>query len=102
MTCPPELSDILMRIITISLLRMRALGWSGQPDLCALEADHIHKLPSLLTDYSPTRLAPYWNVERPYYCSRAKESDVTRWAPLWVELAAQLEADLTRKDSETP
>jgi hypothetical protein len=41
-----ELRAVLLNILTTGLLRIRAYGWNGQVDLCALEADHLHNLPN--------------------------------------------------------
>jgi hypothetical protein len=64
MTWPKEIAEILSKILTAGLLRIRNLGWSGNADRCAIEADHIHNVPDLLAHYSPERFNYYWNVER--------------------------------------
>ena len=74
MPCPPEIAEVLARMIAEGLLRIRAAGWSGRPDLCAIEADHLHNLPGLIADYSPDQLAYYWTVERPGYSERIPAS----------------------------
>jgi hypothetical protein len=86
MRCPPEISEILLRILEHGLLRIRALGWSGQAELCALEADHIHNLPGLLMDFSQERLAYYWTVERVGYSSVAPADQLVVWETFWQEL----------------
>lgn len=86
MKCPPEVCEILTRILQTGLLRIRALGWSGLAEQSALEADHIHNLPSLLADFSPERLAYYWDVERVSYLQQIPEDEREAWAPLWTSL----------------
>jgi len=53
MTCPTEIAEILTEILRTGLLRIRALGWSGNAERCAIEADHLHNVPDLLAHYSP-------------------------------------------------
>ena len=52
MRCPPEVGEIVLRIIESGLKRIRSLAWSGHAERCAIEADHIQHLPDLLADYS--------------------------------------------------
>jgi hypothetical protein len=56
---PAEISEILTEMLTTGLLRIRALGWSGEAERCAIESDHIHNVPDLLTHFSPERLGYY-------------------------------------------
>jgi hypothetical protein len=88
MPCPPEIAEVLARMIAEGLLRIRSCGWSGRADLCAIEADHIHNLPGLLADYSPDRLAYYWTVERSCYLERMPEVERVGWESLWEQLGA--------------
>jgi hypothetical protein len=91
MRCPPKISEILLRILRHGLLRIRSLGWSGQADLCAHEADHIHNLPGLLTDFSQERLAYYWGIERVAYSSTTPTNELGEWETLWQELQPHVE-----------
>ncbi len=52
MNCPPEVAEILLEILQNGLLRIRMLGWSDAGHRCAIEADHLHNLPHLLTHFS--------------------------------------------------
>jgi hypothetical protein len=88
MACPPELAEVLARIIERGLLRIRVYGWSGQANLCAVEADHIHNLPYLIAHYSPDLLAFYWTIERPCYLEHIPETERACWEPLWDRLSA--------------
>jgi hypothetical protein len=92
MTCSTEIAEILTEILTTGLLRIRALGWSGEAERCAIESDHIHNLPDLLTHYSSERLGYYWNVERTSYISQSPVSDLAVWEPVWRQLQGQIEA----------
>jgi len=90
-TCSTEIAEILTDILTIGLLRIRALGWSGNAERCAIESDHIHNVPYLLVHYSPDRLFYYWDVERASYISRTPASELAVWEPLWRQLNAHVE-----------
>jgi hypothetical protein len=92
MTSSTEIAEILTEILTTGLLRIRALGWSGNAERCAVESDHIHNLPDLLAHYSPERLDYYWNVERTSYIIQTPASELAVWEPLWRQLNAHVEA----------
>jgi hypothetical protein len=92
MTCSKEITDVLTEILTTGLLRIRALGWSGYSERCAIESDHIHNLPDLLAHYSPERLDYYWNVERTSYIIQTPTSELAVWEPLWRKLNEYVEA----------
>jgi hypothetical protein len=85
MSCPPEIAEAILEILQMGLLRIRALGWSGNSSGCASEADHLHNLPSLLSNYSPELLRYYWEAERPAYCSRG-DGNPAAFAPAWERL----------------
>jgi hypothetical protein len=91
MAKPREISEILTEILTTGLLRIRALGWSGEAERCAIESDHIHNVPDLLTHYSPERLGYYWNLERTSYISQTPVSELAVWEPLWRQLQEHIE-----------
>lgn len=86
MSCPSEVADILLAILTMGLMRVRALAWDGRSALCAIEADHIHNLPELLRNYSQELLLYYWDVERPSYVQQVPEDHLAGWEPLWEKL----------------
>jgi hypothetical protein len=86
MPCPPEIAEVLTEMIQQGLLRIRAYGWSGRADLCAVEADHLHNLPGLIADYSPDRLAYYWTVERRCFLQQMPEPERAMWEPYWDKL----------------
>jgi hypothetical protein len=92
MKSSPEVSQLLSEILTTGLLRVRALGWSGDAERCAIESDHIHNIPDLLAHFSPERLVYYWDVERNSYIKQTPPPQLAIWEPLWRELQIQLEA----------
>jgi hypothetical protein len=90
MNCPSEIAEVLLKILAHGLLRIRAAGWSGAGDRCALEADHLHNLPGLLTDFSFDRLRYYWEGERPAFLQRSGEAEAAGFEPLWQKLQRSL------------
>jgi hypothetical protein len=91
MRCPPEVAEIVLRILESGLLRIRAAAWCGQPDRCAIEADHIHNLPDLLADYAREKLEYYWDVERSTYATLTPEPQLAGWETLWDRLRPHVE-----------
>jgi hypothetical protein len=87
MTCPPDVARVLLQILEFALLQIRARGWQGDGQGCAREADHVHNLPALLTNYSDELLRFYWEVERPSFIKRCAPADREGYEPLWAELA---------------
>lgn len=93
MTCPPILANTLLAILTEGLLRCRQAGWANDPGRCAVEADHLHNLPSLLREYSPDLLRYYWDVERPAYIRAVDASGIgtAGFEHLWEQLREHVE-----------
>src|SRR6266542_306476 len=87
MNCPPEIADIITRLIEAGILRIRAAAWAGDSARCAAEADHIHNLPGLLTNFSSETLRYYWDVERPAFLAQSGEVSLVTFHHLWQELA---------------
>jgi hypothetical protein len=82
---------ILLDILGQGLLQARAAGWSGDAARVAVEADHVHNLPSLLADYSPAPLRYYWDAERAAYLVRATPDSAAAFRPLWERLRVYVE-----------
>ncbi len=87
MNCPPEIADIITRLIEAGILRIRAAAWAGDSARCAVEADHIHNLPGLLTNFSFETLRYYWEVERPAFLAQSSGASSVPLDRLWQELA---------------
>ena len=83
MQCPQEIAAILGKILSAGLLRIRALGWNQNPDRCAIEADHLHNLPALLTNYRPELLDYYWRAERAGFVKASSCAEIAEFEPLW-------------------
>jgi hypothetical protein len=84
MNCPPAIADVVLQILRIGLLHIRESGWQNDAVACAAQADHLHNIPSLLTDYSPELLLYYWQVERPHV--NDTNPMWTAFHPLWESL----------------
>jgi hypothetical protein len=92
MNCPDRVARILLAILKTAVLRIRAAGWRGDAGLCAVEADHVHNVPDLLTDFSIDGLRFYWEVVKPAYARASGATDLTDFRPLWDELEQFLES----------
>src|SRR5436190_14244598 len=90
MNCPPEIAEILLAILQTGLLRIRALGWSNDSRRCAIEADHLHNLPFLLTNYSVDLLQHYWHVQRTDFLGQTANGEAANFEPLWQRLESFL------------
>jgi hypothetical protein len=86
MNCPPAVARVLLDILQQGILMTRSFGWSGDANRCAVEADHIHNLPSLLAGYSPQLLRYYWDVERRSFMSHFAADELAHWTTLWQRL----------------
>jgi hypothetical protein len=84
MTCPPEVADILLAMLQTGLLRIRAVGISNDSRRCAIEADHLHNLPALLSGYSADLLQYYWDFERTAYIGQSQQGDVSIVEDHWI------------------
>jgi hypothetical protein len=87
MQCPPEIAEIVCEILRVGLLRIRALGWDRNPERCAIEADHLHNLPSLIASFDPQRLGYYWDAERVCFIERSTPEEIIGYQASWSALA---------------
>src|SRR5256885_1515581 len=103
MTCPPKVAEILLAILGQGLLQVRAFGWSGDANRAAIEADHLHNLPTLLAHYSPALLDYYWTAERPGYIAQVTEEQAEAFRPYWDRLRRYMESMQTEcAEAATP
>jgi len=84
MHCPPEIAEILAEILQTGLLRIRSLDDVAR---CRLEADHLHNLPTLLTNYKPELLRFYWTVERECFVKCSTPAEIQHYESIWNSLA---------------
>jgi hypothetical protein len=67
--------DLLHR----GLVMARNFAHSGQIDLCRIEADHLHNIPTLLGERNEHRHVYYIVQERGLYLQRLRELDSTEY-----------------------
>lgn len=63
---------ILLEIIQDGLLQIRAAAEIGDIELCRIEANHLHNLPSLIKNFSLDLLGYYIDVEAKQYLREAE------------------------------
>ena len=97
MQCPPPIAEIVLGILRIGLLRIRSKGWEGNAEACAWEADHLHNLPDLLSDFSVERLDYYWTVERLCFIEHVTVEEVSELVPWWDRLSEHVPLDESQK-----
>ena len=97
MNCPSEIAEIVLEILRVGLLRVRAVGWCGDGRRCAVEADHLHNLPTLLARFSADLLRFYWEVERPAFLSQSESDACQAFEPLWTHLRRSSAARQSRR-----
>jgi hypothetical protein len=88
-----ELVQVLSSILQTALLRIRAAGWSGDAQRCALEADHVHNIPAIIASGSDALLQSYWEVDRPAFVAQAGQ--LSGFEPLWSKLESLMEPHAT-------
>lgn len=73
MQCPTAIASVLLRIIKSGVLNIRYLINKGEYNFSAIEANHIHNLPSLIEDFSRDSLEYYINIESSEYLREMKD-----------------------------
>ena len=91
MQCPREIADVLLEILSRGTLRIRMFAGIQQSKKCFIEADHLHNLPHLLSDYRPELLRYYWQIERQSFMRQVPEDERRDLEPLWKRLAELIE-----------
>jgi hypothetical protein len=85
---------IYLDILYTGLLNCRSAGWRGDAAAAAAEADHLHNIPSLLSDDNEARHDYYLDLETGcYVVTLAKRADAVeaegcrrRFERYWQEL----------------
>jgi hypothetical protein len=86
---PPEVAEAALKIIEAAVLSIRAAAWNEETEYCAIEADHIHNLPGLITDFTPSRLSYYLGIERRSYIKQMEKLgslDTRAYEDPWKQL----------------
>jgi hypothetical protein len=91
MECPRDIAEVLLEITGHGILRIRLLAGVKEARKCFVEADHLHNLPALVSDFHPDLLRFYWNTERPLFMRQVPESERRDFEPLWNRLEALIE-----------
>ena len=87
--CPADVADALTSILRESILLIRMAGSSGDADYCAVEANHVHNLPTLLRSYDRAKLQRYLTWAQTSYISDFRERfhrQPTMFTPQWQRL----------------
>jgi hypothetical protein len=83
---------IYLQILHHGLLRLRDAAVLGHTKYCAVEAEHLHNIPSLIGETNEHRHAYYFGQERVYYLERVDRSlpglefTLSRYVELWERL----------------
>jgi hypothetical protein len=85
-----DIKGVLIEILHMGLLRIRALGNSGDAEACSLEADHLHNLPELVRSFRWELLHFYFTVERHAFLSSGPRGP-EQFSPLWDRLGILIE-----------
>lgn len=91
MVIPRQVELALLQILSESLLRIRASGWNEHPEICSIEADHVHNLPGLLRSFSIGGLKYYWKASRESYLRERDASDLAGFEHPWAVIEHYLE-----------
>lgn len=98
MAVEDELRTVLLEILRIGILNIRSAGWNGDPERCALEADHIHNLPEIVRAPSLDLANSYNTVHRPDFMKQVADS--SPFEPHWHELEEVLARMRRAKSSD--
>lgn len=91
-TAVTEREQIYLKILNFGLIRIRDAAHCGHVAYCEIEADHLHNLPSLISEPNEARRAYYLDSERTYYQERVDRSllgldfTLARYADVWNRL----------------
>ncbi len=87
-----ERDQIYIRILEHGLLRLRDASLLRMVEYCAIEAEHLHNLPSLIGEANERRHEYYFEKERPCYLERVDrfvpglDFTLRRYEECWQEL----------------
>jgi hypothetical protein len=82
-----------LHILRFGLTCLRDAAGGGNAAYCAVEADHLHNLPSLVGEANECRHDYYFDRERPLYLERVDRSvpgiefTLARYAEIWQRLS---------------
>ena len=88
-----ERDAVYLHILRFGLVRLRDAAGDGSAAYCAVEAEHLHNLPSLIGESNESRHDYYFDKERPLYLERVDRSvpgiefTLARYSELWQRLS---------------
>jgi hypothetical protein len=88
-----ERDSVYVHILHFGLVRLRDAAEAGNALYSAVEADHLHNVPSLIGERNELRHDLYFDEDRPHYLNRVDHSvpgiefTLARYAELWQRLA---------------
>ncbi|HEY3966083.1 MAG TPA: hypothetical protein VGM05_16100 [Planctomycetaceae bacterium] len=78
------------------LFRVRDCAACGEFDLCRIEADHLHNIPSLLGEANENRHVYYIDIERGLYRERLRMLAATERVTEYIEVSEMLYSEAWR------
>lgn len=66
-----ERDRVYTQILHFGLLRLRDAACGGHVQYCAVEAEHLHNIPSLIGETNELRHQFYYEKERSYYLEKS-------------------------------
>jgi hypothetical protein len=87
MQTPPIIQASVLRILKLGLLNIRSYAEAKNLERCAIEANHLHNIPSLLDKFSIQLLKFYMDVEMPQYVRETNNQVLEEFRHSWVDMA---------------
>ena len=87
MQTPPNIQASVLRILKLGLLNIRSYAEGGELERCAIEANHLHNIPSLLDHFSVELLKFYLDIEMPQYVRETNNQVLEEFRRSWIEMA---------------
>ena len=85
--------DLYRQLLHFGLCQLRDTALSGNADYCAIEAEHLHNIPSLIGEANEHRHRYYFDKERVHYLESVDQSlpgiefTIRRYHDVWNRLA---------------
>ena len=85
-TCPELLRFAFHELLRYALIFIRSE--CNDSKFVFAHSDHVHNVPTLLSDFQPERLRYYWEVERPCFIRNLPEGrkPPERFEAIWVTI----------------
>jgi hypothetical protein len=86
METPPIIQASLLRILKYGLLNIRYYSEGKNLERCAIEANHLHNIPSLIETFSVDLLKFYIDTEMPQYVRETNNQVPEEFRRAWIAL----------------